>query len=80
MRADLGARIEQGSRSAELLHERLCASDPGRIMNMGYAALLSGGKSVISIAELSPGDKITARLSDGSANLTVENILPEPRK
>ncbi|MDR3225714.1 MAG: exodeoxyribonuclease VII large subunit [Clostridiales Family XIII bacterium] len=78
MQSDVNAIIERGARSAELFNERLRASDPARIMSMGYAALLSGEKNIRSVADLSPGDKITARMADGSAELTVEGILPGP--
>jgi len=76
MRFDMNALIERGSRSAERFHERLRASDPGRILSMGYAALLSGGKNINSVAELSPGDKVTALMTDGSAKLTVDSVFP----
>jgi exodeoxyribonuclease VII large subunit len=77
MRADMDSLIAQRSRSAERLHEKLRASDPGYILSMGYAALRSGGTRVVSVADLSRGDKVTAQLADGSAELTVDNILPD---
>jgi exonuclease VII large subunit len=75
MNADMETRIEQCARSTEYFHERLRASDPGRIMSMGYAALLSDSKNITSVTDISPGDKVTAVLSDGHAELTVGSIF-----
>ncbi|MDR0519324.1 MAG: exodeoxyribonuclease VII large subunit [Clostridiales Family XIII bacterium] len=71
MRSDALSRVERAERRAELAHEKLTASDPGRIMSMGYAALTSGGKHISSASELHTGDEVTARMKDGTAEMRV---------
>jgi exodeoxyribonuclease VII large subunit len=71
MRAGAMSRVERAERCAELANERLAASDPGRIMAMGYAALMSGGRHIASAAELCAVDEVTALMADGQARLRV---------
>jgi exodeoxyribonuclease VII large subunit len=60
--------------AANVAYERLKASDPARIMSMGYAALTKDGKPVRSVADMREGDAVSARLVDGSAELTVQAV------
>jgi exodeoxyribonuclease VII large subunit len=74
--ARLGAEaaVKEGHTAADAAYARLRSSDPARIMSMGYAALMKGGRPVRSVSELAKGDAVTARLADGSAALTVDGV------
>jgi exodeoxyribonuclease VII large subunit len=51
------------------------AMSPLRVLTRGYAiADDRNGKSIRSVSELRCGDRITLRLSDGSADCTVEDV------
>jgi exodeoxyribonuclease VII large subunit len=72
-RARLAHRLE----SASL---RLHALAPDRVLARGYAMLVdSAGRPVTSIAGLSLGSVVAARLGDGEARFSVESIEPFER-
>ena len=72
-RARLSHRLDSAA-----LH--LQALDPDRVLARGYAMLIDGdGRPVTSIAGLSPGAAIEARLVDGEAALRVESTTPVER-
>lgn len=50
--------------------------DPQQALARGYALLQQDGQVVRSITELAPGDTVTARLADGSAELQVLTQTP----
>lgn len=57
----------------ELLEQRLAACNPERIYRMGYCLMTKDGKPVRSVSELSPGDRITTHLADGSVDSLILN-------
>ena len=58
------------------LASSLDAMSPLRVLSRGYSiASGSGGTVVKSVTELSEGEKIRLRLSDGSASCVVDKIL-----
>jgi len=51
---------------------RMRLLDPALVLQRGYAWLTdSGGRAVVSTAQLAPGDAVKARLADGEVDLTV---------
>ena len=55
----------------------LQALDPARVLARGYAMLVDGqGRPVTSIAGLTIGTVVDARLADGEASLRVESAVP----
>jgi exodeoxyribonuclease VII large subunit len=73
-RSGVGAAVGARTHKAISAYERLKASDPARIMAMGYAALTKDGGSIRSAADIGEGDSVSARLADGSAELTVNVV------
>ena len=54
----------------------LDAMSPLRVLSRGYSIASSAGGAVVkSVTELSEGEKIRLRLSDGSADCVVDKIL-----
>ena len=90
--ADFRARIERAvermieSSGAKLnaLDARLHALSPLAVLDRGYALVLSSeGTLIRSAAQLSPGENVTTRLSEGSFTSRVETTAaptPTPRK
>jgi exodeoxyribonuclease VII large subunit len=68
---DAVRRAEGAARGA---YGRLAASDPARILAMGYAALTKDGRPLGSVTALSPGDAVEARLADGSAKMKTVSV------
>ncbi|MDR2610987.1 MAG: exodeoxyribonuclease VII large subunit [Clostridiales Family XIII bacterium] len=69
------------SRRRELLHktelrcERLRASDPSRIMALGYAAVTNeAGTLIRSVAALETGGDVQATFADGTAKMRVASV------
>lgn len=60
----------------ELLEQRLAACNPGHFYRRGYSLLTRNGKIVRSVADLRPGDTVTAHLADGSVNAQVTTLNP----
>jgi exodeoxyribonuclease VII large subunit len=77
LRSGAANAVVGGERAMNAAYERLKASDPGRILSLGYAALMKDGAPVRSVAGLSAGDAVTARLADGSAKLQVGSVHPD---
>jgi exodeoxyribonuclease VII large subunit len=84
--ADFRARIERSierlieSSGAKLnaLDARLHTLSPLAVLDRGYALVLSReGTLIRSAAQLSPGENLTTRLSDGSFTSRVETIAPQ---
>lgn len=58
----------------ERVESRLRLLDPALVLQRGYAWLTDAqGRAITQAGMLAPGDKVVARLSDGSAALTVDN-------
>lgn len=55
----------------DLIGQRLEATDPDRILRLGYSITLSEGKLVTSTGKVRPGDRLTTRLADG----TIESVV-----
>jgi exodeoxyribonuclease VII large subunit len=56
---------------------RLNDLDPRRVLERGYALLTqSDGRVLAHVAQVSPGQKVQARLADGRVDLTVVGSLP----
>ena len=56
---------------------RLQALDPQQVLARGYALLADRkGRPITSVAALSVGDPVSARLVDGTAELTARNVQP----
>ena len=55
----------------DLIGQRLEATDPDRILRLGYSITLSEGKLVTSTDKVRPGDRLTTRLADG----TIESVV-----
>jgi exodeoxyribonuclease VII large subunit len=70
----LNGAVRARAGAANAAYEKLKASDPARIMSMGYAALTKEGRPVCSVADMKEGEVISARLNDGSAELTVKAV------
>ena len=56
---------------------RLEALSPLKILSRGYAAAQKNGKVINSVEDVSNGDEITLRLSDGNLNCNVINVMKE---
>ena len=64
----------------ERVATRLRLLDPALVLQRGYAWLTdANGRAVVSAERLAPGDAVTARLADGTADLTV-TALPRTGK
>jgi len=58
---------------------RLDAVDPGRVLARGYALLRDDdGHALSSVAQLRPGQPVSATLHDGDAALEVRGVSPAP--
>ncbi|MGZ8260517.1 MAG: exodeoxyribonuclease VII large subunit [Caldimonas sp.] len=69
-RARIAARID----AAAL---RLRALDPAQVLSRGYALLAdTEGRPITTIAAVAVGDTVTARLADGTAELTARSTEP----
>jgi len=77
MIAEKGAQMIRGAarQRIDLLCARLQALDPERVLARGYAWLSDGeGRALVSVAQLQPGQSITARLADGEAQAEVRDV------
>lgn len=63
------------------LSARLDGMSPLKVMARGYAALSDqAGRPVRSVRDVSPGDGVRARLSDGALELTVSDVAARPEQ
>ena len=70
-----GARIDRERAALDLKEALIKASDPRKILSMGYA-LVTGrdGKVLKSVAPVATGDRIGVRFADGTIRATVDSI------
>lgn len=68
------AAVEQDQRRFAALSGRLDALSPLKVLARGYAVATRQGQVLHSVAQLSPGEEIRLRLSDGTALCAVERI------
>ena len=75
LRFGAGARIDRARAALELKEALIKASDPRKILSMGYA-LVTGrdGKVLKSVAPVAAGDRIGVRFADGTIRATVDSI------
>ena len=75
LRFAAGARIDRARAALDLKEALIKASDPRKILSMGYA-LVTGrdGKVLKSAAPVAAGDRIGVRFADGTIRATVDSI------
>ncbi len=75
LRFAAGARIDRARAALDLKEALIKASDPRKILSMGYA-LVTGrdGKVLKSVAPVAAGDRIGVRFADGTIRATVDSI------
>lgn len=75
LRFAAGARIDRAKAALDLKEALIKASDPRKILSMGYALVTGGdGKVLKSVAPVAAGDRIVVRFADGTIRATVEAI------
>jgi len=71
----LETRLESGDRRAAVLKTELEALSPFRILERGYAAVLDErGRTVASVADTTPGSRLTVLLKDGRIHTEVTSL------
>ena len=75
LRFAAGARIDRARAALDLKEALIKASDPRKILSMGYA-LVTGrdGKVLKSVAPVAAGDRIGVRFADGTIRATVDSV------
>ena len=75
LRFAAGARIDRARAALDLKEALIKASDPRKILSMGYA-LVTGrdGKVLKSVAPVAAGDRIGVRFAEGTIRATVDSI------
>ena len=75
LRFAAGARIDRARATLDLKEALIKASDPRKILSMGYA-LVTGrdGKVLKSAAPVAAGDRIGVRFADGTIRATVDAV------
>ena len=75
LRFAAGARIDRARAALDLKEALIKASDPRKILSMGYALVTGGdGKVLKSVAPVAAGDRIGVRFADGTIRATVESV------
>ena len=75
LRFAAGARIDRARAALDLKEALIKASDPRKILSMGYALVTGGdGKVLKSVAPVAAGDRIGVRFADGTIRATVDSI------
>ena len=75
LRFAAGARIDRALAALDLKEALIKASDPRKILSMGYALVTGGdGKVLKSVAPVAAGDRIGVRFADGTIRATVDSI------
>ena len=75
LRFAAGARIDRARAALDLKEALIKASDPRKILSLGYA-LVTGrdGKVLKGVAPVAAGDRIGVRFADGTIRATVDSI------
>ena len=74
LRFAAGARIDRARAALDLKEALIKASDPRKILSMGYALVTGGdGKVLKSVAPVAAGDRIGVRFADGTITATVDS-------
>ncbi len=67
--------MERRTASLNALSERLRSDNPANVLGRGYSYIADGsGRAVTSAAMLSPGDRVTVRMRDGSAAAEIKEV------
>ena len=75
LRFAAGARIDRARAALDLKEALIKASDPRKILSMGYALVTGGdGKVLKSVAPVTAGDRIGVRFADGTITATVDSV------
>ena len=75
LRFAAGARIERARAALDLKEALIKASDPRKILSMGYALVTGGdGKVLKSVAPVAAGDRIGVRFADGTITAVAEKV------
>lgn len=75
LRFAAGARIDRARAALDLKETLIKASDPRKILSMGYALVTGGdGKVLKSVAPVAAGDRIGVRFADGTIRATVDSV------
>ena len=75
LRFAAGARIDRARAALDLKEALIKASDPRKILSMGYALVTGGdGKVLKSVAPVAAGDRIGVRFADGTIRAMVDSI------
>ena len=75
LRFAAGARIDRARAALDLKEALIKASDPRKILSMGYALVTGGdGKVLKSVAPVAAGDRIGVRFADGTITAVVEKV------
>ena len=75
LRFAVGARIDRARAALDLKEALIKASDPRKILSMGYALVTGGdGKVLKSVVPVAAGDRIGVRFADGTIRATVDSI------
>ena len=75
LRFAAGARIDRARAALDLKEALIKASDPRKILSMGYALVTGGdGKVLKNVAPVAAGDRIGVRFADGTIRATVDSV------
>ena len=75
LRFAAGARIDRARAALDLKEALIKASDPRKILSMGYALVTGGdGKVLKSAAPVAAGDRGGVRFADGTSRATVDSV------
>ena len=79
LRFAAGARIDRARAALDLKEALINASDPRKILSMGYALVTGGdGKVLKSVAPVAAGDRIGVRFADGTIAAVVQEVKQMP--
>ncbi len=79
LRRALGQLLAARAEALARLGLRLQAADPARVLARGWVWVSDArGAAVTSATAIAPGDRLRARWSDGTADLRVEQVAPDP--
>ena len=79
LRFAAGARIDRARAALDLKEALIKASDPRKILSMGYALVTGGdGKVLKSVAPVAAGDRIGVRFADGTIAAVVQEVKQMP--
>ena len=79
LRFAAGARIDRARAALDLKEALIKASDPRKILSLGYALVTGGdGKVLKSVSPVTAGDRIGIRFADGNIRATVDEVRQMP--